>query len=165
MRDQFREQVDALEAGSTFPSRQALWRALAQTPWAQERGLTERALETRAHRLGVAVRTPKGRGHRFKPGAAEPRSQTGLGQAGHGSFPESAECGAVGKAAPQRLSLPLLRQVVPTRHRRLVDKVEDGSLRAAIDLKCLDCSDYQVAEVRHCTVTGCPLYSVRPYQP
>jgi hypothetical protein len=55
--------------------------------------------------------------------------------------------------------------VTPARYRRLVDKVEDGSLQAAIDLKCLDCSDYQVAEVRHCTVTGCPLYSVRPYQP
>ena len=165
MRDELQAQVDSLEARNTFPSRQALWRALAQTPWAQEKGLTERALETRAHRLGVAVRTPKGHGHRFRPGAAEPRSQASAGQVAHSSVTESAAGGAVGKAAPQRLSLPLLRQVVPTRYRRLVGKVEDGSLQAAIDLKCLDCSDYQVAEVRYCTVTGCPLHSVRPYQP
>ena len=166
MQEPMQAQVDTLEATQTFPSREALWRALAQTPWAKERGLTAKGLETKARRLGVVVRTPKAIGHRFVGGAAEPGPQPDQpdGEA-RGSSSESEKCGAVRKLAPQRLSLPLLRRVVPVRHHRLVDRVEAGSLRAAIDLKCLDCSDYQIAEVRHCTVTACPLHSVRPYQP
>ena len=31
----------------------------------------------------------------------------------------------------------------------------------AVRLKCLDCSAGQVAEVRLCTVTKCPLYAYR----
>jgi hypothetical protein len=158
--------VDALEAAQAFPSRAALWRALAQTRWAQERGLTARGLEAKARRLEVVVKTPKGIGHRFVGGAAEPGPQPDhLDEEARGSSAGSEKCGAVRKPAPQRLSLPLLRRVVPVRHHRLVDRVEAGSVRAAIDLKCLDCSDYQIAEVRHCTVTACPLYGVRPYQP
>ena len=38
------------------------------------------------------------------------------------------------------------------------------SLRASIDAKCYDCSNYQKEEVRHCTVTSCPLWYVRPWQ-
>jgi hypothetical protein len=166
MRRQLQTQVDALEATQTFPSQEALWRALAQTPWAKERGMTTRGLETKARRLEVVVKTPKGIGHRFGGGAAEPGPQPDQpdGEA-RGSSSESEKCGAVRKLAPQRLPLPSLRRVVPVRHHRLVDRVEAGSLRAAIDLKCLDCSDYQIAEVRHCTVTACPLHGVRPYQP
>jgi hypothetical protein len=159
-------QVDALEATQTFPSWEALWRAFAQTPWAKGQGFSARGLEAKARRLGVVVNTPKGIGHRFGGGAAEPGPQPDhLDEEAPGSSSESEKCGAVRKLAPQRLSLPLLRRVVPVRHHRLVDRVEAGSLRAAIDLKCLDCSDYQIAEVRHCTVTACPLHGVRPYQP
>jgi hypothetical protein len=166
VREPMQAQVDALEATQTFPSRQALWRALAQTPWAKERGMTARGLETKARRLGVVVKTPKGTGHRFVGGAAEPGPQLNRpdGEA-RGPSTGSENCGAVRKLAPQRLPLPLLRLVVPVRHHRLVGRVEAGSLRAAVDLKCLDCSDYQIAEVRHCTVIVCPLHSVRPYQP
>jgi hypothetical protein len=166
MNDELQAQVAALEAVNDFPSRQALWLALAQTPWAKGRGLTARALESRARRQGVTVRTPKAAGNRFGRGAAGPAGEhPDRPQAARRSSAGPAECGAALSTAPQRLSLPLLRRVAPARFRRLVGRVEAGSLRAAINLKCLDCSDYQVAEVRHCTVTGCPLFSVRPYQP
>ena len=39
-----------------------------------------------------------------------------------------------------------------------------ASKRQAIKAKCLDCSNLTVDEVRHCTVTGCPLWAYRPYQ-
>jgi hypothetical protein len=166
VREPMQAQVDALEATQTFSSRKALWHALAQTPWAKEREMTVRGLETKARRLGVVVQTPKGIGHRFVGGAAEPGYQPDRPDEEASVPSESREkCGAVRKLAPQRLPLPLLRRVVPVRHHRLVDRVELGSLRAAIDLKCLDCSDYQITEVRHCTVTACPLHGVRPYQP
>jgi hypothetical protein len=38
------------------------------------------------------------------------------------------------------------------------------SLRKSINAKCFDCSNRQIEEVRHCTVTTCPLWFVRPYQ-
>lgn len=34
----------------------------------------------------------------------------------------------------------------------------------AIKAKCLDCSGWQVAEIRDCTSVTCPLWRVRPYQ-
>jgi hypothetical protein len=43
-------------------------------------------------------------------------------------------------------------------------RLENGSLKAAIALKCLDCSSYQQNEIRHCACTSCPLFLVRPYQ-
>lgn len=47
---------------------------------------------------------------------------------------------------------------VPPEYKPLAEKVAAGSLKAAIKLKCLECSCYQVAEVRKCTVTNCALY-------
>ena len=37
------------------------------------------------------------------------------------------------------------------------------SLRAALDLKCLDCAGGSRAEVRDCTCYACPLWPHRPY--
>jgi hypothetical protein len=46
----------------------------------------------------------------------------------------------------------------------LIAKVENGSMAAAVKLKCLDCSGWVKAEVRDCVIRECPLYPVRPYQ-
>jgi len=41
---------------------------------------------------------------------------------------------------------------------------EGLSLRKAITAKCLECSGLSTKEIRECTVYGCPLRNVRPYQ-
>jgi hypothetical protein len=46
----------------------------------------------------------------------------------------------------------------------LVDKVEQGSMAAAVKLMCLDCSGWVKPEIRDCVITSCPLYPFRPYQ-
>lgn len=38
------------------------------------------------------------------------------------------------------------------------------SLRKSINAKCYDCCHGDTDEVKHCTVTVCPLWFVRPYQ-
>lgn len=43
-------------------------------------------------------------------------------------------------------------------------KAEKGNKRALIALKCADCSCYQREEIRHCSVSACPLFPVRPYK-
>jgi len=65
-----------------------------------------------------------------------------------------------------RAHLPELRMAMPPRMQGRVDRVEKfGSLRAAIDLKCWDCTCGQVAETRSCPVVACSLHSVRPFRP
>jgi len=38
------------------------------------------------------------------------------------------------------------------------------SMRAAVNFKCWQCSNFQKIEVTLCTVTGCGLYPFRPWQ-
>lgn len=58
-----------------------------------------------------------------------------------------------------------LRQTTPERWRPLVNKLsQQGSMRAAVALKCLDCTAFQPVEIKLCTCTSCPLYAFRPYK-
>jgi len=56
------------------------------------------------------------------------------------------------------------REGIPEIYRKKFDSAINGSLRAAIDCKCLDCCAFIRKEVGKCAVYGCPLWSVRPYQ-
>lgn len=82
---------------------------------------------------------------------------------------------ARGKRAPRAekmrgfTTFSLLRQELGSKLRTrkylpVVDAAEDGSIKAAIKLKCLECSNYQTEEVRLCPVTDCALFPHRPYQ-
>ena len=49
-------------------------------------------------------------------------------------------------------------------YRKTYDKAVEGSLRAAINSKCLDCVCWVQAEVKKCPHLSCSLWTVRPYQ-
>ncbi len=54
---------------------------------------------------------------------------------------------------------------VPERFQKVFKKAyEKKSMRAAVNSKCLDCTCFQVKEIRDCSVHGCPLWKYRPYQ-
>lgn len=57
-----------------------------------------------------------------------------------------------------------LRKNTPMAFLPIVDRIESGSLKAAIKMKCLECAGFQRAEVKACTVTSCPLHAIRPYK-
>lgn len=57
-----------------------------------------------------------------------------------------------------------LKKNVPERWQPLVQRAMAGSMKAAVNLNCLDCSGFQTAEIRNCVCTYCPLYAFRPYQ-
>ena len=167
VREELQRAVVELETACSFPHRKALWLALAQTPWARAHSLTPDALKRRASRLGIQVRTPRA-GHRFGLPSPLQRGNEGGPEATSGPSETSGVeivRGASEGQGRKRIPLPVLRAETPARFRHLVDRAEAGSLRAAVNLKCLDCSNWQTEEVRHCTVTDCPLYPVRPYQP
>ena len=46
----------------------------------------------------------------------------------------------------------------------LIERIEQGSLTAAVKLHCLDCCAYQTPEVRRCGDISCGLFLFRPYQ-
>ncbi|MCP3933086.1 MAG: hypothetical protein GY705_28785 [Bacteroidetes bacterium] len=43
-------------------------------------------------------------------------------------------------------------------------KRNPGSFKLAINAKCYDCCCGQKTEVKYCSVRGCPLYNLRPWQ-
>lgn len=61
-------------------------------------------------------------------------------------------------------SLKLMLASTPQRGETVALKIIDGSANAAIKLKCLECSNYQTLEVKHCQIPSCSLYAFRPYQ-
>lgn len=62
-------------------------------------------------------------------------------------------------------SFALIRQTVPERWTTHVQKLtEQGSMKSAVALKCLDCSCFQPVEIKLCATQGCPLWAFRPYQ-
>ena len=47
--------------------------------------------------------------------------------------------------------------------RNVFIKAYGGSLRAAINATCLQCTWFDIDWIKNCTSTICPLYEVRPY--
>jgi hypothetical protein len=42
--------------------------------------------------------------------------------------------------------------------------IAGGSLRAAVNAMCHECIGWHIKEIRQCSDSACPLFSVRPYQ-
>lgn len=61
--------------------------------------------------------------------------------------------------------LESLKVKVPERYVSLTDKIAEGSLKAALKLKCLECCNYQREEIRECRCKGrCAVWHLRPFQ-
>lgn len=58
----------------------------------------------------------------------------------------------------------VLRKTTPKSLHGLVDKVEKGSLTAAIKLMCIECMGFEKKYVWDCRGFTCPMYLHRPYQ-
>ena len=50
------------------------------------------------------------------------------------------------------------------KYKNLIKQVMKGSMPAVIKAKCLECTNLQAYEVKNCTIKGCPLYALRPFQ-
>jgi hypothetical protein len=62
------------------------------------------------------------------------------------------------------LAFRKMRRRYPTIALPLIDRIEGGSMAAAVKLKCLECCCFVRQEVRDCVITDCALYPFRPYQ-
>lgn len=142
-REELQGVVDQLEAETPFTSRAALWQAVAGTEWAKNlipRPLTAQVAMLRAKELGVTVKTA---------------------------------CGEIGKPREGRdkksFVLPLKvieisKRETPSKYHDVLERANAGSRKAAMKLKCLECSGWSQNEVAHCEIYGCALWQFRPYK-
>ena len=148
---QLQIKVDELENLETFSNRSSLYDALAATDWAlfdHAKPLTSAIIALRIAEYKIEPKTQKG-----KPG----RSFGPMTQAHKQAMLE-------GRRNRRTKALPELRIVTPEARMGLVEKIEKGSKAAALKLMCLACTDYHVAEIKHCPVVSCPIHSVRAYK-
>ena len=151
---EFQKVVTDLENAQTFANPSSLWQAVEASEWAkalQQRPLTAAVAYARAKELGIVYKTQPGK--RGNPG----------GPIGGGvpsvRVPRSKKMKAFAETFAQ------MRKDTPERFLPLVDKAQKTcSMKICIKLKCLECAAWQPSEVKHCVVTNCPLYPIRPFQ-
>ena len=147
---EFQRVVEQLESQRTFTNPSELWQAVADTDWAkqqQPRPLTAAVAYLRAREFGIVTKTQPGkRGLTRERLAGIPRKRR----------PRAEKMAVYGTTFAQ------MRSEYPKVFLPIIDRAEKGSFRAAITLKCLECSGFVRAEARQCTVTNCSLYPHRP---
>lgn len=155
---EFQSVVNDLEGKQTFPNPSYLWKAVEATSWAKRqspRPLTASVAYCRAKELGIVTRTKGG-----KRGASTltPEHKAAM-QVGRTQRTPRAS-----KMQGYSTTFKELKRQTPTRWLPMVERAEEGSLRAAISLKCLDCTSFQVQEIKDCACVECSLYPHRPYK-
>lgn len=140
----FQAAITSLENLHKPTNRSQLWQIVAGSDWAnmqKPRPLTAQVAMLKAKELGLTIQTP-------------------MGKRGEGLVRSNGP-------ARKRISLDVIENVgkgVPVRFQKSLVKLASGSLKAAIKLKCLECSAWEMKEVRDCNVNSCSLYPVRPYK-
>lgn len=111
-------------------------------------------LQALAIKEGLKIQTPKGK-KGFRGGERTPSVRTPKAD----KF--AANTSVVRAFEGLRESIPV---AVRKRFLPVVERAEAGSRTAAVKLKCLDCSGYNTAEIKHCPCDTCSLWAFRPYQ-
>lgn len=150
------EIIQQCEKSQTYKNHSQLFKDVAQKyATLMKTPITPALIYLRVNEWEIPVTTPKGRKGRQK-GEAIP---SGVRKARGTKFAESDIA---------RQSLALLKQEVKSeqngRFLPIYNKLQNGSMQAAIKLKCLDCTNYQTEEIKHCPCTSCSLFLFRPYQ-
>lgn len=147
--------VDDLETANVFKNRSELWLAVQNTDFAKNckpRPLSYQVAMILAQKFGIEPKTPKGKKGR-SPGEGIPAEMR--------NAPKKSR-------QLQPATIQALENIIPIdkkqSYQNLLNKAGTGSLKALVQLKCLDCSNYQKQEVKLCPVNNCPLHAVRPYQ-
>ena len=152
--DGLQEAIVSVEWDGALPSRNALWQAVAATPYARKIGLSSQ----------VAMIKAKGYADEGKPLMLI----TPLGRKGKlkGEIPVNKE-GVKPARKKKTIELPLIAQMkreYPKTCGSKIDLLAKGSRKAAIALKCLECSSFEKKEIALCTIKTCALWNFRPYR-
>lgn len=151
--------ISLLEGGTSFANRSLLWEAVEDSEWAKKqspRPLTGPTAMLMAKKHNLTINTPMGQRGRQKGCGPIPNA----GRKAR-NLPDNV-------ASALRKTFPLSMTTANDRPfkaiGKIVNKVISGSLKAAVKLKCLDCTNIQPVEIRNCECIDCPLWSFRPYK-
>lgn len=153
---QLTEAIQKAESEQTFPNHSELWKAVAQVYNQMDKGeypdISPSVVYQRVKAWKIAFKTEMGK--RGRESSSETPKDT---------KPKKLSNKAK-KIQAQSAEVAILKSYIPKRFHPKLKKALNGSGRAAMVLKCLDCSDWQTQEVARCTVKVCPLWLQRPYQ-
>lgn len=153
-KETFQSIVNQLESTQTFQNPSYLWKAVASTEWAKNlepRPLTASVAYLRAKEFGIIINTKAG-----KRGGTMTKERVAKMQSGRkGHRPRSI------KMTVFTSTFSEMRTTYPSAFLPLINRAEKGSLKAALNLKCLECCSFQRVEIRNCQCPGCALYPHR----
>ncbi len=150
-KNQLVEQINIAESNGPFSTRQELAIAVASSNWALNNNITTSVVITRIAEFGITPLTPKGKRGR-QSGQVLSQDHKDKLLAGRGT-----------KVADPKW-IGALKKSMSACYFPIIDKIETGSLKAMIKLKCLECTNENKSEIRGCTILGCPLWGKRPYK-
>ena|SRR3990167_2259786 len=149
---ELQQAITDLENKQAFTNRFQLWHALEQTEWAktrQPRPLKAQAAMLKAKQFNLVIQTKLG-----KKGKQKREGNTTI------AIPSLSK-------RSKKISLDIiekLKKQYNEKYYKTIDKLVSGSMKAAIKLKCIDCSGHDHQEVKLCALNDCPLYPFRPYR-
>jgi hypothetical protein len=154
--------IAQVEAAQEFTNRSALY--MAVTPvynrMSPPEEITVAVCTLRVTQWGLTCKTPFGKKGRT---AMTPEQKAAMAAGRAGGRKSRAE-----KFADQQdiqAGFAEIKRTTPDRFEGIVHKLTVlGSMRAGVALKCLECSNFQTAEVRNCVIPSCGLYAFRPYK-
>ena len=150
-REELQMAIRALESMNTFTNRSQLWDAVEKSQWAlgQPKPLSGQMAMLKAKEFNLEIKTPIGKRGREK---------------GCGPIPG----GGRRKRRFNEESIVALKNGIPAEERvkreKTINKAATGSLKAAVKLKCLDCTNWTPGEIATCQIQECSLWNYRPYK-
>lgn len=136
------------ERTGPLQNRSELYRAVGE-----KLGLTPSVVMLRIDEFSIELKTPKGKKGR-QAGAKIRREEKTLRKPRAEKF----------KQEKYQKSIRAMRNTYGPELQGLVNRIEQGSIMAAVKLNCLQCLGFVKSEIRSCTDISCPFHCFRPYQ-
>lgn len=151
-KDELQKVINELEKDRDFANLTELFTAVANSEWGRRNKITAGVVYLRVKEFNLKLKTQPG-----KRGAGNPHLAT-LKRSGPRT--KKSEKFAKHPEVFQRLI-----NAYPDSYHNLIGRLQKGSSKAAITLKCLDCCNLNKNEIKWCTIKECALWLIRPYQP
>jgi hypothetical protein len=156
--DLLKESIEVVEAAGPLANLSALYQQVSDLMVAKgETKVNPQLVRLRIDSLAIPVKTQKGRRGR------QPGQKLDLGSVPTGNR----------RLMQREVYDGLLRngptgdkgQISNLRYKKVLDRAARGSIKARLIAKCMECSNFQQEEIRHCGCKDtCPIYEIRPFR-
>jgi hypothetical protein len=153
----FIKTINELEAKNTYSNMFALQQAVAASPYGMQIGISNVNVYQYLKKWDVQLKTQKGK---RGDGLTRMHDKTNVVRLS-GADKLSTEPKAIEWLANVTA---MLRKIHPSRYESLIEKIKNGSRKARMAAKCIECSNGYHVEIKSCVCIDCPLFLDRPYK-